>query len=108
MKKYITWKRKKVNENCYKDPNTDNRTNEETTWQATFTETTYKINDGRFISFVEYSDDCLEDDVETFRNLDPDFEFTFIDENTANTLLSELGDVTVSNFEFTDNRPNDI
>jgi hypothetical protein len=30
MKRYVTWKRKKITNNCYIDPNTDNKANEET------------------------------------------------------------------------------
>ena len=105
MKIYVTWKRKKINDNCYQDPNTNNRTELETNWQAVLTETPYKISDGRFISFVEYSNDCTAESIEYFKNLDPAFEFTFIDENQTNVLLSELWDITVNNFVFTNNNP---
>jgi len=108
MKQYITWKRKKINDFRYEDPNTNDRVNVETGWITTFFETPYQITDGRFISYVEYPDITSVEEVEYFRNLDPDFSFTFIDELEANTLLSELWDVTVSDFVFTDNRPQDI
>lgn len=56
---------------------------------------------------VEYPDETLEEEVEYFRTLDLDFEFTFITEEEANTLLNEAynWDVIVNDFIFTDNRP---
>lgn len=99
-----------MNEFCYKDPCTDDRVNKETGWITTFTETPYCISDWRFISLVEYPDNCTEENVEYFKNLDPDFEFTFITELEANTLLNGCYNwlVTVKDFVFTDNRPKDI
>lgn len=106
MKQYITWEAKKKNDNCFEHPNTNNIVEIETNWQTIFTETPYKIADGRYISFVEYPNDTDEPTKLKYLNLEPEFKFKFIDETEANLLLSELGDVTVSNFIFEDNRPN--
>jgi hypothetical protein len=105
IQRYVTWKRKMVDTCCYKDPNTDDRVFSETNWGTTFIETPYQIADWRFISLVEYPDTCTQQEIDYFKTLDPAFEFTFIDETTANTLLSELWDVTVTNWVFSDNRP---
>lgn len=112
MKQYITYKRKKINEFLYEDPNTNNRVYKETWGKTIFTETPYKIPDGRFISIVEYADTETAENIEYFRTLDLAFEFTFIDELTANTLLKELWTdetwiqyVKVNNFIFEDNKP---
>ena len=104
IKKYITRKRVKVSEYKYIDPNTDGQFGSVTS-NATFIETPYKIADGRFISIVEYPDTTPQATIDWLIASYAPFEFTFIDEATANILLSELWDVTVSNFVFTDNRP---
>jgi len=112
-KQIVTWKRKKANDNCYQDPNTNDRVNIETDWVATFTETSFCISDWRFISLVEYPDDCTQESIDYFQKLDKAFEFTFVTESEANTLLAELWPwmwipyVSVSDFIFTDNRPID-
>ena len=103
IQKLITWKRVKVNENRFVDPNTDWAFEKATEW-ATFTETPYQIADWRFISFVEYPDTTTQEQINTLINEYSAFEFTFIDEATVNQLLSELWDVSVNNFIFTDNR----
>ena len=108
MQRYITWTRKKVNDNLYADPNTNDRVNIETNWQTTFYETPYQINDWRFISYVDYPDTTTEEEITYYLWLEPEFNFTLITEEEANTLLSELWDVSVSNFEFKDNRPSDL
>ena len=108
MKRYVTWKEKKINDNLYIHPNTNGRVEEETWWKTIFIETDYKHSDGRFMSVVEYPNTTTPEEVEAFRLLDPAFEFTFITEAEANTFLASLWEVSVSNFEFTDNRPRDI
>jgi hypothetical protein len=107
MKKYITWKPKKINDYLYEHPNTNDRVQTETSWAIIFTETSFQIDDGRYISLVEHADDMPQSEIDHWRELDTAYEFTIIDETTANTLISELWDVTVSNFIFTDNRPVD-
>jgi len=57
---------------------------------------------------VEYPDETTQARIDELITAYAPFEFTFIEEAEANTLLSELGDVTVSNFIFTDNRPVDL
>ena len=104
MKRYLTYKRKKINDNLYEDPNTNNRVSNETCPWTTFTETCYQVADGRFIAIIEYADTTTDEEVEAFRILDTAFDFTFLDETEANAFLSELWDVTVSNHVFTDNR----
>ncbi len=107
MKRYITYTRKKINDNFYSDPNTNGRVEEETNWVTKFYETPYEVN-WVFLAYVSYPSETEQSEVEYFKNLDPEFNFTFITEEEANTLLSELWDVSVSNFDFTDNRPLDI
>ena len=107
MKRLITWKRVQATPNYFIDPNTNNQFNDTTEW-ATFTETPYKIADGRFISMVEYPDATTQARIDELIASYSAFEFTFIDETTANALLAELWDVSVSNFIFTDNRPIEI
>ena len=110
MKRYITYKRKQINLNCFQDPNTNNRVEIETNWVTKFTETAYQHTDWRVLSYVEYPDETTAEQVEYFRLLDPAFEFTFITESQAIDLLNETygWEVTVSNFIFTDNRTSDI
>jgi len=105
MKQYITWNRKKVNDFLYEDPNTNNRVSKETNWQTTFNETGFQIADGRFISWVEYPDTTTQEEITYYLSLEPEFNFNLIDETEANALLSELWEVSVNNFIFTDNRP---
>jgi len=107
MKRLITYKRKKINDFLYEDPNTNHRVTMETSWQTIFTETPYNLADWRFICIVEYWDDETEENINYFMNLDTAFEFTFIEEDEANVLLSELWDIVVNDFVFTDNRPID-
>jgi len=108
MKKYITWKPKKVNSNLIEHPNTNDRVNKETKWAIIFTETPYQIADGRYISFLEHDWNIVQAQLDNWKVLDPAFEFTIIDEVEANLLLSELWDVSVTDFIFSDNRPTDI
>lgn len=89
------------------DPNTD-WAFENATEGAIFTETPYQIADGRFISVVEYPDETTQSTIDWLILAYSVFEFTFIDETEANLLLSELWDVTVTNFIFKDNRPTDF
>ena len=107
MQRYITWKRVQTSPTQFIDPNTNNTFNEVTNW-ATFTETPYQIADWRFISVIEYPDNTTQERINSLMAEYSAFEFTFITEEEANTLLSELWDVKVSNFNFTDNRPIDI
>lgn len=107
MQKIITWKAKKINDYLYEHPNTNDRVQTETSWAITFTETNFQIADGRYISLVQHADNMSQESIDYWRELDPAYEFTIIDEATANSLLAELWDVTISNFIFTDNRPVD-
>lgn len=104
MKRHITYKRKKINDNYYQDPNTQNRVEIETNWFTKFFETPYEVN-GIFLAYVEYPDTTTPDEIEYFKNLEPAFEFTFITEEEANTMLSNLWQVSVKDFMFTDLRP---
>jgi len=110
MKRYITYKRKRINDNLFQDPNTNNRVEIETGWMTKFFETSYQHADWRFLAHVEYPDEATVEQVEYFRLLDPAFEFTFITEQEANTLLQQTynWDVTVTDFVFTDNRLENI
>jgi hypothetical protein len=107
MKRYITYTRKKENDSFYSDPNTNNRVETETNWVTKFYETPYEV-DGVFLSYVEYPNETTIEEVEYFKNLDPAYNFTFITEEQANELLANLWDVSVSSFEFNDNRPLEI
>ena len=110
MKKYLTYKRKKISDNYYQDPNTNNRVELETNWVTKFTETAYEHADWRFLAYVEYPDETTNEQVEYFRLLDPAFEFTFITEAQATDILNETygWEVVVTSFVFTDNRTIDI
>lgn len=111
VKQYLTWKRVKVNDNFYRDPNTDNVFKAITTW-AIFHETPFQIPDWRFVSWVEYPDNTPQERIDQVISQNIAFEATFITEIQANLLLRELwvdennnAYVTVANFVFTDNRP---
>lgn len=107
MRKYITYTRKKINDNYYQDPNTNNIVEEATGWITKFTETAYDYN-GVFIAYVEFPTDTSDEQIEYFRTLDSDFNFTFVTEEEANIHLANIWDITVEDFVFTDNRPEDI
>lgn len=106
MQRYITYTRKKESDNFYSDPNTNNRVAIETAGYTTFYETCYEYN-GTFLAYVEYGDSFTDEQVAYFQNLDPAYNFTFLTEEEANTFLSNLWDVSVKDFIFTDNRPLD-
>jgi len=112
MKKYTTYKRKKINDNFYADPNTNNGVEVQTGGKIIFHETPYELN-GVFLSWIEFDGRSINPmELEYFRTLDPDFDFTIIDEATANIFLqglwfdeNGLQYVSVNNFEFLDNIP---
>ena len=104
MKRLITWNRVQVSTYNLIDPNTNNQFNE-VTEGAIFHETNLQLADGRFVSLVEYPDATTQERLDELIAAYAPFHFTFIEEAEANTLLAELWDVTVANFEFTDNRP---
>ena len=103
MLRYITYTRKKVNDNYYMDPNSQNTFENQTT-NSTFYETPYEIN-WTFIAYVEYPDDTTQDRIDELLQAYTSFNFSFITEEEANELLSELWDVSVKDFVFTDNIP---
>jgi len=103
MQRYITYKRVKENEFKYNDPNTDWKF-EEATNDSVFNESPYLLVDGRFVCDVIYPDNTTQEQIDWLIIANSSFEFTFITEEEANSLLSELWDVTVNNFIFTDNR----
>lgn len=111
MKRYLTYKRKKINNNYYQDPNTNWLFQEATEW-AVFYETPYQLSNKVFVAWVEYPDTTTQAQIDWLISTYNQFEFTFIDEATANTLLSELtddtGSVTVTDFIFTDKRVFDL
>lgn len=107
MKRYITYTRKKESDSFYSDPNTNNRVERETNWVTKFYETPYEI-EWVFLAYVEYPNETTSEQVEYFKKLDPNYNFTFITEEQANELLNKLWDVSVSNFEFRDNRTLEI
>lgn len=103
MKRYITYTRKKINDNYYQDPNTNNRVKKETNWVTKFFETPYEFG-WVFLAYVEYPNKTTIEEIEYFRNLDKDFNFTFIMEEEVNILLLKIWDISVKDFVFTDNR----
>ena len=107
MLKYITFTRKKINDNYYQDPNTNSIVENATGWITKFTETPYEV-DWKFIWYVEFPTDTPDEQIEYFRSLDPDFNFTFITEEEANTELAKLWEVSVKEFVFTDKRIFDL
>jgi hypothetical protein len=104
MLRYITWKRVKINDNYFIDPNT-NWEFEKATKDSKFTETPYQLNDWRFISIVEYPNETTQEQIDLLISAYSAFNFTFITEIEANNLLSELWEVSVKDFVFSDNRP---
>lgn len=104
MHKYITYTRKKISDNRYLDPNTNDIVEKATSWIAKFTETAYEFN-WVFLATVEFSTETPIEQIEYFRSLDPEFNFTFITEEEANIELAKLWDVKVKDFVFTDSRP---
>lgn len=105
MKQYVTYKRKKINDHFFADPNTNNGVERETGGVIKLYETPYEV-DGVFIAYIEYDENIVNvQQIEYFKNLDPAFEFTIIDESTVNILLSQIWDIIVQDFVFTDNRP---
>ncbi len=119
MKKYITWKSKKINDNYFTHPNTSNRASNESNWDIIFTETSYKSIDWRYMSFVEHDGALPQARLDSLMIMDADFEFTSVTEESMNADLLEAywttewpwlvqPMVSVSNFVFTDLRPNEI
>ena len=114
VKKYVTWKPKKVNDNLYKHPNTDNRASIDSNWDIDFTETPYQALDGRYMSYAAHDWALPQARLDALMDIDADFEFTSVTEEQINTFLLEAywmewenQAVSVSNFVFTDLRPNE-
>jgi len=106
MKNYILWDRIKVSENRYIDINTDWAFDNVTT-DSTFTETPYNVW-LRFLWVVEYPADTTQEVIDTLVAEHSEFNCVFITEAEANTFLAEIWDITVSDYIFTDNRPQEI
>ncbi len=114
-KKYVTWKAKKVNDNCYQHPNTDWRANNESNWDIIFTESPYQAIDGRYMSFVEHDWALPQARLDQLMWVEPAFEFTSVTEESINADLLEAywmtwehQAVSYSNFEPNDLRPQEI
>lgn len=108
MKNYITWIWIPV-EWWIEHPNTHDQDKTGTGWQISLIETPYEFSDGRNLATIEYNEVIVsQDDLISFANIKPEFDLTIIDEIGANDLLSELWDITVVNFHFTDNRIVDL
>ena len=103
MRRYITYKRVKASDNFYLDPNT-NWQFEQATENSKFYETPYQYN-WTFLAYVEYPDATTQERIDTLMQSYTSFNFTFITEAGANVFLSQIWDITVANFVFTDNRP---
>lgn len=106
IKRYITFFRKKENENFYSDPNT-NWKFDRLTVDSKFYETPYEVN-WTFLAYVEYPDNTLLSTIDNFIVENSEYNFTFLTEEEANEFLSNLWDVSVKDFIFTDNRPLEI
>lgn len=108
MKQYITWLWIPV-EWGIEHPNTHDQDKKDTWWEIEFTQTPYQFSDGRNLAIITYDDGIVTyEDLVAYWQIKPEFELHIITEEEANTLLSELWDITVSNFEFIDNRPTDL
>lgn len=105
MRKYITYKRVQASPVLFLDPNT-NGNFQSATNGSTFYETPY-IVDWIFLASVEYPNETTQEQIDTLIAWYSAFEFTFITEIEANTLLATLWEVSVENFIFTDERPVD-
>ena len=106
LKKYVKWKRVKVNDNFYKDINTNNTFQNETK-DSEFQETPYELN-WYFLGIAKYPQDTPQDFIDGLLNKFSEFEAEFITEEEANEFLAKIWDITVKDYEFTDNRPLDI
>ncbi len=102
--RYILWNRVKINDNKYIDPNSDNLYSNSTNW-GTFHETPYLLDNWKFVSWIEYPSETTQERIDELVEAFSWFNFEFVTEAEANDLLSELWDVTVSDFVFEDLRP---
>ena len=112
---YISWEAKKINDNCYSNPNTSWLVDLQTSWQIILTETPYKDATWVYFSMVEYADDIPHEVLSDFLANNPEFKFKVINEVTANKILQNMWTdvewnyyVTVNNFVITDNTPEDL
>jgi len=116
VKKYVTWKAKKINDSYYQHPNTDGRANSESNGDINFIETPYESIDGTYISIAEHEWNLPQARLNALMIKDPDFQFVSVTEEEVNVILLEAywldwesnPYVSVSNHEFTDNRPTDV
>lgn len=101
-----------MNDNFFADPNTNNAVQEQTWGQIIFHETAYEV-DWVFVAWIEYDGRSINlAELEYFRTLDSDFEFTIIEEVEVNQILENMWFdnannpyITVKDFVFTDNTP---
>lgn len=108
MQNYITWIWKPV-EWGIEHPNTHDQDKTVSWDEVNFTETPYFFSDGRNLAYITYNENITSyQDLVDFAAVEPAFELTIIDEIEANLLLSELWDVSVTDFVFEDNRPVDF
>lgn len=119
VKKYVTWKAKKVNDNCYQHPNTDGRASSESNWDINFIETPYKSAEWVYIGIAEHDWALPQARLDALMIVDPDFQFYSATEEEVNTLLLDTYGyvewewiqppmVSYSNHVVTDLRPINI
>lgn len=107
MKRYITYTRKKENENFYSDPNTNWNFEKQTTGSK-FYETPYEL-EWIFLAYVEYPDSIPLSVIDELIMINSEYNFKFINEEEANKFLKQISElISVKDFVFEDNRPLDI
>ena len=107
MKNYVTWTLKPV-EWGFEHPITHDQDQSTTWWAVKFTETPY-MQGNLNIGIIEYDATVTTyDDLVAFAAVEPAFNLTIVDEAFVNSFLTTnyWGEVTASNFVFTDNRVN--
>lgn len=110
IKKYVKWKRVKVNESFYKDINTNNAFQNETK-DSDFKETPYELN-WYFLGIAVYPEDTPQEFINWLIEKFSEFEVEFISEKEVNEFLNSYWVdenweqfVKVNEFSFIDNRP---
>lgn len=95
VKKWCTWKRVKVNDNFYKDPNTF-----EFNENIKFTETIFQDGENIFAGIIEGS----EKDIKLFCNNHPEFSLQFKLEKEIKDLINEW----YSDYKLKKNKTNPV
>ena len=114
-KKYVTWKAKKINDNCYQHPCTEGRANIESNWDVNFIETWFQAIDWTYMWIAEHDWALPQARLDALMIVDPEFQFVSVTEAQVNAYMLEAywliwGEqaVSYSNYEPTDLRPKGV